>query len=354
VSPSRRSPSASQAPAASWPTHARSRRCTEPTITSWSEEETVDLPELVWHLDEPLADLSAVGFIALCKLARRDVTVALSGQGADELLGGYRRHRSAAVAERWDLLPSVLRAGVGHSARYVPSRYRRAARIIGAADAADRHIALTGNVDAAQRRALVTGPLAQLDGASARKAVVGKLTGSTGSLATTLVLDARLALPDDMLHYFDRASMAYSLEVRVPFLDHVFVELCSTIPTALKVRNGVTKYLLKRAARGRVPERLIEKPKVGFFNAAVDGWFSTAAGRQSADILLDPGARYVAMIDRRAVADLLQRQRADPARTAGHGLLTVLMLETWLSTYLPRAFDAGRSSVVTTDIGGSR
>ena len=300
----------------------------------------VDLPELVWHLDEPLADLSAVGFIALCGLARRDVTVALSGQGADELLGGYSRHRAAAIAERWAFLPVSVRRAVAASESRLPERFRRPARTIGAIDAAERHLALTGNVDARLRRSLVTGRLASLDGSCARAAVQRNVPRASGALATTLVLDARLALVDDMLHYFDRASMAHSLEVRVPFLDHRLVEFCSTIPTSLKVRGSVTKYLLKRAARGIVPDRLIDKPKVGFFNAAVDRWFATGAGRAAADVLLDPGARYSELIDRGVVADLLALQRAEPGRPSGHALLTVLMLETWLSSFLPRALSA--------------
>jgi asparagine synthase (glutamine-hydrolysing) len=308
-----------------------------------SEETTVDLETLVWHMDEPLADLSAVGFIALCGLARRDVTVALSGQGADELLGGYRRHRAAAVAERWSALPGPVTRTLGRLDGRIPERFRRPARTIGAPDAAARHLALTGNVDATLRRALVAGSLAALDGSSARRAVAAHVPGPSGALATTLVLDARLALVDDMLHYFDRGSMAHSLEVRVPFLDHEFVALCSTIPTSLKVRNGETKYLLKRAARGLVPDRLIDKPKVGFFNAAVDRWFATFAGRRAADILLDPGARYTDLLDRGAVVNLLERQRADPSRPTGHALLTVLMLEIWLSSFLPRAQGVRRS-----------
>ena len=140
-----------------------------------------------------------------------------------------------------------------------------------------------------------------------------------------------------MLHYFDRASMAHSLEVRVPFLDHTFVQLCSTIPSSLKVRDGVTKYLLKRAARGLVPDRLVDKPKVGFFNAEVGRWLSTQAGKDASDVLLDPGARYEDILDRRTVTALLTRYRDNPQSGDGHALLTVLMLELWLSTFLPRA-----------------
>ena len=297
----------------------------------------VDLSALVWHMDEPLADLSALGFIALCGLARQDVTVALSGQGADELFAGYRRHAAAAFADRSSRLPGPVRGAIGRSERLAPERFRRAVRTIGARDPAARQLALTGNLDTALRRRLVIGPLSQTDGRAAWRAVNAHVPAATDALATTLVLDANLGLVDDMLHYFDRASMAHSLEVRVPFLDHEFVELTSTIPTSLKLRDGISKAILKDAARGLVPDRLIDKPKVGFFNAAVDRWFSTQAGRRASEVLLDPGAHYAEMIARDAVADLLARQQGDRRGRDGHALLGVLMLELWLSTFLPRA-----------------
>ena len=94
----------------SWPTRAASRAGSAPTTTRSDrlDEAPVDLAELTWHMDEPIADVSALGFIALCELAARHVTVALSGQGADELLGGYRKHRAAALADAWSVLPRPL------------------------------------------------------------------------------------------------------------------------------------------------------------------------------------------------------------------------------------------------------
>jgi asparagine synthase (glutamine-hydrolysing) len=300
-------------------------------------EDAIDLSELVWHLDEPLADLSALGFIALCELARRDVTVALSGQGADELLGGYRRHAAAAFAQRFSWLPDPIRVALRRAAPHLPVRFRRGLRTIGAADPADRYVALTGNIDAGLHRSLISGVMAGQDGRAAWRAVAAHVDGTAEPLSSVLALDAKIGLVDDMLHYFDRASMAHSLEVRVPFLDHEFVQLCSTIPSSLKVKDGVTKYLLKRAARGLVPDRLVDKPKVGFFNAEVGRWLSTDAGKDASDVLLDAGARYPEIIDRRTVTDLLMRYRDNPQTGDSHALLTVLMLELWLSTFLPRA-----------------
>jgi asparagine synthase (glutamine-hydrolysing) len=178
--------------------------------------------------------------------------------------------------------------------------------------------------------------LAELDGAAAYRAARERLDGVPDDpLPAALYLDARLGLVDDMLHYFDRASMAHSLEVRVPFLDHEVVELCAGIPPGLKVRRLTTKYVLKHAARGIVPDRVIDKPKIGFFKPAVDSWFRSQADGAIADYLLDPKPRYADFIDRAEVAHMVRRylDGGGGART----LLSIMMLEIWLSTYVPRA-----------------
>src|SRR2546421_7164322 len=124
---------------------------------------------------------------------------------------------------------------------------------------------MSGAIDPATRGRLVNGPLAELDGSAALRSISYRLGDFPDDpLAAALFLDGQLGLVDDMLHYFDRASMAHSLEVRVPFLDHSLVELCARIPTDLKVRRLNTKHVLKLAARGVIPDRIIDKPKIGF------------------------------------------------------------------------------------------
>jgi asparagine synthase (glutamine-hydrolysing) len=302
------------------------------------EDEQLDLEELVWFLDEPLADLGSVGFLALSGLAARHVTVALSGQGADELLGGYRRHRNAAFAERWRRLPNVVRHPALAAARRGPSRFRHAAQLVREDDPASFYVIGRRNLDEDLRRRLGNGPLAGRDGSAAVRATRALATGlpTQRTLANQLYLDARLALVDDMLQYFDRASMAHSLEVRVPFLDHEVVELCARIPSELKVKGTTTKYLLKRVARGIVPDRIIDKPKIGFFYDAVDAWFDTQAARPMADYLLAPDPRFSAFLNRDVVEELV-RQHRERRPSRGNLLLPILILEVWLRTYLPRA-----------------
>jgi asparagine synthase (glutamine-hydrolysing) len=290
-------------------------------------EQLVDLEELVWALDEPLADLSALGFLALSQLAARQVTVALSGQGADELFGGYQRHRTAALAEPFRRLPRPVRETAARALS--GGRFGRVARVVAADGPVEQWIAAHERTEA---RA-VRGPLLTFDGG--RRAVERAGEELThGGLSSLLYLDANLGLVDDMLHYFDRASMAHSLEVRVPFLDHQLVEWAARVPPRLKVHGRQTKVLLKQAARGLVPDEIIDKPKIGFFNGAADGWLRAQLSGGLSDYLLDPGARYTELLDQREVERLIVRQRE-----GGDGglLLAILMLEVWLSSFLPRA-----------------
>jgi asparagine synthase (glutamine-hydrolysing) len=166
----------------------------------------------------------------------------------------------------------------------------------------------------------------------------GRVGGSASrGVERALMLDAQLSLVDDMLHYFDRTSMASSLEVRVPFLDHRLVEFCSRMPTELKLGGRSTKHLLRSIARGVVPDFVIERRKVGFFSGSVEAWFQRQVTGSVGDILLDPGARYAEFVDRSEIERLMERV---PNSRQSKLLLALLMLELWLSTYLPRATGA--------------
>jgi asparagine synthase (glutamine-hydrolysing) len=303
-----------------------------------SADQPVDLEQLAWFMDEPLADLSALGFLALSELAAEHVTVALSGQGADELLGGYRKHRAAALVRASRRLPGGMVRGMAALGATGPRSGRRAARTLGARNDVDRLLAMSSQLDDELRGRLLRGPLAAADPMAAHRAVSRRLGAvAADPVAATLHIDGQLALVDDMLHYFDRASMAHSLEVRVPFLDHRVVEYCATIPSELKVKRLRTKHLLKEAARGIVPDRVIDKRKIGFFRGSVAGWFGAQSASAVRDHLLDPGARYTEFLDRGTVEALVRSHLAGDQPDAGQLLLSILMLEVWLSSYVPRA-----------------
>jgi asparagine synthase (glutamine-hydrolysing) len=314
---------------------------------SYTQQE-ISLDDLVWSLDEPVADLSSLGFMAISQLAAKHVTVALSGQGADELLGGYKKHRAAALVERWRRLPGPLRAVGERTLLHGPARIQRSARTLAAGDPVDRLLAMSGRVDDSLRRELYRGELAETDGRAAMRAIAPLAAGIADEpLAATLHIDGQLALVDDMLHYFDRTSMLQSLEVRVPFLDHHVVEYCARIPTSLKVngRGLRTKHLLKEAARGIVPQRIIDKRKLGFLRGATGGWLEAQMQGAISDYLLGPSPRYAEFIDQSAVERLVARQRTGQGDS--NLLVSILMLEVWLDSYLPRAIGRPVSTTET-------
>jgi asparagine synthase (glutamine-hydrolysing) len=296
-----------------------------------------DLSRLIWHLDEPLADLSSLGFLPLCELARTKVTVALSGQGADELFGGYRKHRVASLAGAWARVPGPLGAVAEAALRRAPGRAGRLADVLQAGDPVTRLLASSGFVHPDLRSDLYGGALAEYVGA-AEAVLDDRLSGAPGRgpLESALYLDARLGLVDDMLTYFDRASMACSLEVRVPFLDHELVELCARIPARHKVHRLKGKHVLRLAAREHVPQFVLEKRKRGFFNEAVGSWVGAEGGALVDELLLDPSPAYAAVVEPSTVARGVAEWRGGRSGNANL-LLGLMMLELWLREYLPRA-----------------
>jgi len=134
-------------------------------------QQQIDLASLVWAMDEPVADLSSLGFLAISELAARHVTVALSGQGADELLAGYKKHQAASLVARWQRVPRPLQALGAGAIRHSPLRSKRGARTLLAPNPVDRLIAMSGRVDEDLRAELYRGPLATADGLAARRAV---------------------------------------------------------------------------------------------------------------------------------------------------------------------------------------
>jgi asparagine synthase (glutamine-hydrolysing) len=265
------------------------------------------------------------------------------------MLGGYRKHRAAAALDRLARLPGPAQAGIAGIAARGPDWSRRAARALRSTDAASMLMAMSADLEERDTAQLRRGPLAEMvDGRAARDVITARLDGATGGrLPVTLYLDAQLALVDLMLHYFDRNSMAHSLEVRVPFIDHELVELCARIPPEVKVRRGTTKAVLRHVARGILPDRIIDKPKVGFFVNASDEWLRSQLQGELGERFAAPELHCDAFLDRDAVNALLQSFR-DGGSTAprARAVLSIVMLESWLGSYVPRALSQTAPSVV--------
>ena len=199
---------------------------------------------------------------------------------------------------------------------------------------------MSGQLDGPLRGALLRGPLASSDGDRLRRSIAGLTEGLVDDpLPATLYLDGRLSLVDDLLQYFDRASMARSLEVRVPFLDHKVVEYCARIPADLKIRRLRTKHLLKEAARGLLPDQIVDKRKIGFFNRALDGWLTAQIAEAIPTYLLAPSPRCAEFLDPPVLRRLVEAHVSGRDRSHTQLLLALLVLEVWLTTTLPRALE---------------
>jgi asparagine synthase (glutamine-hydrolysing) len=219
------------------------------------------------------------------------------------------------------------------------------AEALQAADPVARVLATSGFVRPDLRGEVFGGALADYAGA-AEAVLRDRLAGAPGAapLEAALYLDARLGLVDDMLTYFDRASMACSLEVRVPFLDHELVELAAQIPTGHKVRRLQGKHVLRLAARGRVPDFVLSKRKRGFFNEAVATWMGAEDGALVNRLLLGSDPAYAAIVDPGTVRRAVTEWRAGRAEHSNL-LLALVMLELWMGEYLPRAMAPARAGI---------
>jgi asparagine synthase (glutamine-hydrolysing) len=218
-----------------------------------------DLPELY---DEPFADPSAIPTVLLSRLTREHVTVALSGDGGDELFAGYDQHRKLAMLMPWLRLPQAARTLVAQAARLLPDgRARNALRHLRAPDALGVATRLETYFDEAVLEAAC--------GAEGARpaALFERAFGSAPSadaVRRQTFADASVYLPDDILTKVDRASMSVGLEARVPLLDHRVVQFALGLPREVLWRNGATKAPLREVLYRRVPRQLIERPKHGF------------------------------------------------------------------------------------------
>jgi asparagine synthase (glutamine-hydrolysing) len=300
-------------------------------LTSASDHPDL-LDEGMWYLEEPIADLSFLGFFLLSELARKSVTVALSGQGADELLGGYRKHQIAWGAGLLARSPGPFRsvlAGAGN--RLEPGS--TAARGLAAATArtpSDRLLAMSRIVQPHERHELFADGFLQPAAESEIAAAINQHVDSRrlSVLGETLLLDGRLALVDSMLLYFDKMSMAASLEVRVPFMDPEVVSFCAALPDSRRIWMSRRKEILKRASAGLVDDEIIRKKKRGFFRGALGTWLKTHREAVFEDLLFDERTRARGLYRPEAV-ERLAAQAGEGGMKASQRLFCLLMLEKW-------------------------
>ena len=302
------------------------------------------LDRLVWHYNEPFADSSALPSMALAQLARREVTVALNGDGGDEAFAGYDRYRAMALASRFDLLPAAVRRGLAAMRGILPagppkSRRYRAVRFLSALGLSPvrRYCDWTVVFGRSARDELFSPEFAAATAAAHGESLIGALfeeAATLGVVEQSLWADVHLYLPDDLLVKMDIASMAHSLEVRSPFLDHELMEFAASLPIDLKLRSTTQKYLLRRAFEQSLPGEILSRPKMGF-GVPIDRWLRHDLRDLMYDVLTGPTALQRGYFN----PAVLRRYLDDHVAGRGHHhhrLWALLVFELWHRTFLDR------------------
>jgi len=292
---------------------------------------------LVAAFDEPFADPLALATYRMCELAREKVTVALSGDGADEAFAGYRRYRVFAGEERVRrVLPQGMRAGMFGTlgrfyphAAWVPRMFRAKTTLLALAEGGEfAYPKAVGITAPATRARLYTDRArAALDGHSAEQRYVDAMRQAPArdALDRAQYADFRHRLPGDVLTRMDRISMAVSLEVREPLLDYRLVQFAASLPVAMRIRHGQGKWLMKRALAAHLPRKILYRAERGVVTPA-SAWFRGGLADDAAALARAPMLADTGWFDMAAIARLAADHRAGRAEH-GRSLWQLLMLE---------------------------
>ena len=298
------------------------------------------LPQLLWHMDEPVADTAFITTYLVSEFARRDVKVILSGVGGDELFGGYRRYLGGHYAAKFQRLPPWLRRLVATSARQLPAD--RHSGLLNKLRLAKGFIA-SAEMDADERyrsylqvmpREAVAAALMRPEGRRDALAEAFAAASSTDDHNRMFAVDCETQLPDDLLMLTDKMSMAVSLECRVPLLDHALVELASAIPAAHKMRGGELKHLMKSALVDMLPRDILYRAKRGF-GTPMGAWLKREL-RPLLRQLLAPEVLAQRGLFRQAAIEQLVADHESNRADCTDALIALMNLEIWSRVYLDR------------------
>jgi asparagine synthase (glutamine-hydrolysing) len=314
-----------------------------------SEDLTATIEQISYFSDEPSADAGALPVWFLSKMCRSEVTVALSGEGADELFGGYYTYLADQLAPRLRKVPSALRRmglallGLWPVSDEKISFEYKAKRFLGGSllPPDEAHLYWNGSFSAADKRKLY-----RVTNDSSPGELMHTLPTEAyrcGELNRYLWLDQRYYLADDILYKCDRMSMAHSLEVRPPFLDHRIVEFAGSLPEGFKVNGRTLKFLLRELMRDKLPESVITRKKEGF-DIPAHQWFRGPLRSMLLETLTPAAVSATGVFDPAAVASVVD---AHLKRRANHGyaLWGLLTLFLWIKRWNIHAGTPARTSL---------
>jgi asparagine synthase (glutamine-hydrolysing) len=316
-----------------------SSRHTSVMLTRSSFEEA--LPKIVASLEEPIAASSIVPMYFVCERARQDVKVALIGQGPDELFGGYRRHLGVRYGALWGNLPRWVRSPITSVIRTLPRNetLKRGLYSLDVPQRMRRYQHVLSILPAQKIDGLFQeGQVGQNSGDKILECWDGleELMEETDELGGLQFLELRSTLPDELLMYADKLSMAHGLELRVPYLDKEIVQFVERLPAQSKVRGRSQKWLHRQVCRSYLPSAFINRTKRGFAVNVVDEWFRAEKSNKMSEMLLDGESRMYQYLRREAVQELFEEHSS--GRNDNHKILfSLVVLEEWLRVHsVPR------------------
>jgi asparagine synthase (glutamine-hydrolysing) len=305
------------------------------------------IEDFAYYSDEPSADAGALPIWFLSRMSRRHVTVALSGEGADELFGGYLTYQADRLARPLRLAPASLRRFArGALDRCLPVsdekisfEYKLKRWLDGSLlDPDEAHFFWNGTFSPLERRRIRPG-----SNGSGLAALVKRLGLEAGDpVERYLLVDQNYYLPDDILYKTDRMSMAHSLEVRPPFLDHRIVEFAASLPRDLKIRGFRQKLLLKELMRGKLPACVLDRKKSGFDIPAHD-WFRGSLRALLLDTVSPEAVDSTGIFDNRAIQSLI-RDHMERRTNVGYHLWGLLTLFLWMKRWKVESLPTGEAA----------
>ncbi len=289
-----------------------------------------DLPRIVWSMDEPVGDEASLPLYCLAKFARQKVTVALSGEGSDEILGGYPIYRTMLAIERLQRVPGAGLAGDLLATLAGDGKLRKYAEMLGQ-PLEERYWGVSRVFPPEKLARLFPAGRTAGEIDSAPKAFQGR--EHLDLLARMTALDMQTWLPDDLLVKADRMSMAASIELRVPFLDHKVVEFAAALPLDLKIRGNNGKYLLKKSMEGLLPNSIIYRSKKGF-PVPTRSWFREDLAGFARETLLANDGAAAEFFDRKVIEDVLaSHQTQDQSQP----IYALLVFDQWYRMFVKSA-----------------
>lgn len=302
------------------------------------------LPDIIYSLDEPIGDPAAINTYLICKLAKESgIKVLLSGMGADEIFAGYRRHQANLIASNFNKLPGLIRKTTGSAINLLPVRVagfgvkpvRWLKRFLSFTDmsACLGYARSYSYYDKEELSKLLNNNFNQEIESiySAHNQIFNKIT-NYDSINRMCYTDLNMFLPGLNLAYSDRASMSASVEVRVPFVDKELVEFAMAIPGNYKIKNGVSKYILKKAAADYLPQEIINRPKASF-GMPIRAWLSGSLKDMIEELLSEANIKRRGLLNYKYVREIINQDRLGMNDFA-YQIYQLLTLELWFKRFI--------------------